>query len=156
MKHSYTEQQLRVAITNARSIRQALLNLNLKGEGGNYRVIHKAVAKYNIDISHFKHQGWSKNLVIGPKRDIKDYLEKGVPITSHKLRLRLLKEQIFEHRCSSCYLTFWLDGPIPLQLDHKDGNHLNNNLSNLRLLCPNCHSLTSTFAGKNKGKGVYA
>jgi len=43
-----------------------------------------------------------------------------------------------------------MDQPIPLELDHIDGNHQNNALDNLRLLCPNCHSLTPTFRGKNK------
>lgn len=40
--------------------------------------------------------------------------------------------------------------PIPLELDHIDGNHQNNALQNLRLLCPNCHALTPTFRDKNK------
>ena len=42
--------------------------------------------------------------------------------------------------------------PLTLQLDHIDGNPINNNLENLRFLCPNCHSQTDTFAGKNPSK----
>ena len=42
---------------------------------------------------------------------------------------------------------------VPLQLDHKDGNAENNSFENLRFLCPNCHSLTPTFGGLNRGKG---
>lgn len=41
----------------------------------------------------------------------------------------------------------------PIELEHIDGNHNNNNVENLRLLCPNCHSLTSTYKGLNRGKG---
>lgn len=44
-----------------------------------------------------------------------------------------------------------MDKPIPLHLEHIDGNHLNNNLNNLTLLCPNCHSQTPNFRGRNKG-----
>ncbi len=56
--------------------------------------------------------------------------------------------------CSLCNLTSWLNQPICLELDHIDGNHLNNQSENLRLLCPNCHSQTETFRGRNINKGV--
>jgi hypothetical protein len=55
-RHRYSEQQLRTAILNARSFRQALINLGISSEGGNYRVIHKAIKMYNIDTSHFTNQ----------------------------------------------------------------------------------------------------
>jgi hypothetical protein len=49
------------------------------------------------------------------------------------------------HRCERCKLEVWLEQPISLQLEHKDGNHNNNAKENLELLCPNCHSQTSTY-----------
>lgn len=69
---------------------------------------------------------------------------------SNKLRIRLLKEEVFEHKCVSCNNTTWLDEPIPLELEHKDGNSTNHCINNLELLCPNCHAKTSTYRGKNK------
>jgi predicted HNH restriction endonuclease len=42
---------------------------------------------------------------------------------------------------------------VPIELEHIDGNSTNNELSNLKLLCPNCHSLTSTYKALNKGNG---
>jgi hypothetical protein len=71
---------------------------------------------------------------------------------SNKLRIRLLKEGLFMHECASCGLEEWLDKPIPLELEHKDGNSSNHILSNLELLCPNCHAFTSTYRGKNTKK----
>lgn len=56
------------------------------------------------------------------------------------------------HRCTKCGLDEWLNDPIPLELDHIDGNPENNDESNFRLLCPNCHAQTDTYAGKNIGK----
>lgn len=106
------------------------------------------ILKYNIDISHFKGKGHTKNF--GKKKTpTEDYLNNKIKITSHKLRLRLLEEGIFEHKCNCCGLTTWLDQPIPLELHHKDGNKENNNLDNLELRCPNCHYFTDTYKSKN-------
>ena len=52
-------------------------------------------------------------------------------------------------KCSSCGITDWKGLPISLELDHINGDGTNNTLSNTRLLCPNCHSQTSTYKGKN-------
>ena len=71
------------------------------------------------------------------------------PYQSNKLKTRLLEEGYKEYKCERCGLTEWLGDPIPLQLHHKDGIHNNNILENLELLCPNCHTLTDNFGGKN-------
>lgn len=60
------------------------------------------------------------------------------------------------HRCECCNNDKWMDQPIVLTMDHIDGNATNNNLDNLKLLCWNCHSLTTTFGAKNKNsKRIY-
>ena len=69
---------------------------------------------------------------------------------SNKLRQRLLKDGYFEHCCASCNNIEWLGKPIPLELEHKDGNSSNHILENLSLLCPNCHAQTETYRGRNK------
>lgn len=69
-----------------------------------------------------------------------------------RLKLRLQKELGLEYRCDNCKISEWLDKPISLQLDHINGINNDHRLENLRLLCPNCHSQTETFAGKNKLK----
>ena len=151
-KHRYSEQQLKDVVTRSRSIRQVLIELNISSQGGNYRTIKRAIEKYNINTSHFTNQGWAKNVTRGPRVSLSDYLSNKAPITSHALRIRLLREKIFDHECSNCKLSLWLDNPIPLELDHIDGCHTNNLLHNLRLLCPNCHSLTSTYRGRKLRK----
>ena len=61
---------------------------------------------------------------------------------------RLIHDQ--EGRCGNCHGFEWCNHPIPLELEHKDGNHHNDDLNNLVLLCPNCHALTPTWRGRNK------
>ena len=57
------------------------------------------------------------------------------------------------HKCEVCERTTWINNPIPLEVDHIDGNNQDNNLKNLRLICPNCHSQTDTYKSKNYGRG---
>jgi hypothetical protein len=67
---------------------------------------------------------------------------------------RYLSEQ--KNGCWECGITEWNGKPIVLELEHKDGNSQNNSEDNLSLLCPNCHSQTDTYKGKNVGKGRYS
>ena len=55
--------------------------------------------------------------------------------------------------CEICGITSWNDKEIVLEMDHIDGNHTNNDPSNLRIICPNCHSQTDTYKAKNTGNG---
>ena len=86
-------------------------------------------------------------------RDVEDYTSNKVPMQSDKLKIRLINEGYLEPVCNMCGISRWLDGEVPLQLDHKDGNKDNNNLKNLRLLCPNCHALTPQYRLKDEFKG---
>jgi 5-methylcytosine-specific restriction endonuclease McrA len=66
------------------------------------------------------------------------------------LKSRLLKEKLIEYKCVKCGNTGeWQGEPLSLQLDHINGNNKDHRLENLRLLCPNCHSQTKTYSGKN-------
>jgi hypothetical protein len=68
--------------------------------------------------------------------------------TSHALRGYLFRTR--GYRCESCGLTEWLQKPIPLEIEHINGDADNNKDENLKLLCPNCHALTPTFRSRNK------
>ena len=147
----YTEEDLRKAISTSTSYRQTLLKLKVKAAGGNYEVLKKAIKHFKIDTSHMLGQSSNKNKTFGPKRDLSEYLSNKFPIQSNKLKKRLLKEKVFEHKCSKCNLKDWIGKKIPIELDHINGDRNNNSLYNLRLLCPNCHAQTNTYRGKNIG-----
>jgi Zn finger protein HypA/HybF involved in hydrogenase expression len=148
----YSELDFINAVMSSTSIRQTLIKLNISPKGGNYRSINNYIKKLNLDTSHFLGQAHNKGKNFGPKRPISDYLSNEHFITSHKLRLRLIAEGYFEHKCQKCNNTKWENELVPLELHHVDGNHKNNNLSNIQLLCPNCHSLTNNFRNKKPKK----
>ena len=131
-----------------------MLLLGIKALNGNYDTFHRLVKKLNVDTSHFTLKSNPNKIII--KRGIEEYLVKNCNyhINSSSLRKRLVKEGFLEYKCSCCGITEWLGKNIILQLDHIDGNHFNNELSNLRILCPNCHVQTETYC-KNHGSRTY-
>lgn len=148
MLRKYTKEWLEELCKNSVSYAEVLQKAGRKLGGGNQKVLRDKIALFEIDISHFTGQSHAKNQ--GRRaRPIEDYLNNSVQITSHRLRLRLLEENIFEQKCYSCENTEWQGKPIPLELHHIDGNNKNNNLENLTILCPNCHYFTDTYKTKN-------
>jgi DNA-binding CsgD family transcriptional regulator len=83
---------------------------------------------------------------------IQDFLVADTYRARYHVKLRLLREGLKEERCEPCGLTDWRDEPVTLALHHINGKRHDNRLENLELLCPNCDSQTSNFAGRN-GRG---
>jgi len=143
------------AVKTSHSIREVLIKLDLKPAGGNYKCFHERVKKLDLPIDHFiDPKAWNKGKTFGSKRDLKEYLVINNPfsITSNSLRKRLIAEGLKEHKCECCGIIEWMGKPAPIELDHINGNHHDNRLENLRILCPNCHAQTETYRGKNKRK----
>jgi hypothetical protein len=150
---------LQEAVTNSECvidvIRTFFPTYNGKGTG-HYNTVKKYLSLYGIDTSHFevKRRMTSGILLMSrsSKLDIWDILAGKHPhYGSDKLRPRLIKEGILQNQCRECGLgDEWNGKPITLQLDHIDGNRLNNRLENLRIICPNCHTQTATHSSRNK------
>lgn len=85
---------------------------------------------------------------------ITNWLEKNEPIGKGVIKKYL--SNTYGYKCVKCGISDWNNEKIVLELEHKDGNSSNNSIDNVCLLCPNCHSQTSTFKGKNKGNGRHA
>lgn len=132
------------------SISEFLSKFNLTPKGGKYKTFHKIVKENNFDISHYiTHRKTCQFSSLTREEFIKKYLCKAN--TSKKIRHYLIKFNLLDYKCNLCnQIDYWNNKPLTLQLDHIDGDPLNNELSNLRFLCPNCHSQTSTFGTKNR------
>lgn len=153
-QRTWTEAQLRDAAKNARSIRQILQRLGLKMAGGNYAQIKKYLRIFSITVE-LKGHGWSKGLKgIGtPRIALRDILIADSDFQSFKLKNRLFKEGLKSQYCEECgWAKKSKDGRLPLELDHINGDPRDNRLENLRILCPNCHSLKPTHRGLNKSR----
>ena len=148
MKLKYSRKFISDIINNSRSKRECLLKLGLKPYGGNYRVLDKYIEFYKISCKHFLGQGWNVGNSPADIKPIEKYFNNEIPITSYKLKKRLLKEGIKDYLCECCNLRVWNNNVIPLELHHINGNNKDNRLSNLMLLCPNCHALTNNYRNR--------
>jgi H-N-H endonuclease F-tflIV len=79
---------------------------------------------------------------------LEDYFSNKIYISSYKLKLKLFQSGLKSEVCEVCGLTSWLNRPIPLELHHIDGNPYDNCLTNLQIVCPNCHALSENYRTK--------
>ena len=125
--------------------------LNIKPSGSNYKTIHHYINVYNLDVKHFT----GKRVNIGNKlnkkyeKDVYYYLTQDSYIQTTTLKWKLISSGLKKYKCEECGLSKWNGKQIVLQLHHINGDTSDNRLENLKLICPNCHSQTDTFTGKN-------
>lgn len=157
IKNNYkvSDQEIISAIASSFSIRQTLQKLGLCDTGTAYRNIKRRIKSLNLDTSHFLGKGYLKGGTHNwaPKVLLSTILIKESTYENiASLKTRLIKEQVLLPVCVECGLTnHWNGKPLNLQLDHINGIYNDHRIENLRFLCPNCHSQTETFAGRNIG-----
>ncbi len=152
-RHSILSNKSKVeeAVKRCFSVKECLEYLGLRAAGGNYKQFYHWCKKHDIvppkgnsflGLIRYSEQG---------KIPLEKILISGSSYYRLGLKRRLIKELLLEPKCYECgILSEWNRKPLCLQLDHINGIGNDNRLENLRLLCPNCHSQTETFAGRRR------
>ena len=151
----WSDQDLVNAVKSSYSVRQVLKCLNLVPAGGNYQHVQRIIAEHGLNTSHFLGRGWSAGMKFRfrPKLLLENVMVENSYYQSYKLKQRLFITGLKKPECEICgWCEKAKDGRIPVELDHANGNHMDHRPENLRILCPNCHSLQATHRGINKVK----
>lgn len=150
----YSKLLLEPIVKDSISTSEVIRKLGLTLSGGTNSHLKRLFKKFEIDTSHFLGQAYNRGKVSSTKIPWQEVLVynrlNGRRENVHRLKRAMLESGIPE-QCSCCGLPpEWNGKPIVLQIDHKDGNGVNNSSYNVRFLCPNCHSQTPTFGVKNR------
>ncbi|PWI10345.1 HNH endonuclease [Streptomyces sp. NWU339] len=152
----WTRDVLQAAVSVSTSVYEVLRHLGLEVVGGQHAHISRRIKAYGIDTSHFtpvvrtERQRYNQRRRTAAEILVEDTSDHARRIPSSRLK-RAFRELGLGERCALCGIgPVWLGEPLPLEVDHIDGNWRNNRIENLRLLCPNCHSTTDTYRGRGK------
>lgn len=156
--HAVSDVDIERAVPGARSRADVLRRLELETTAANSKALGSRIEKLGIDTSHFLGRAANRGRP-GERRyalPLSDVLVRGRPCSSATLKRRLFDGGLKPRRCERCGIDAWQGEAIALELHHVNGDRTDNRLSNLSLLCPNCHSLTDTYRGRNIGKSASA
>lgn len=148
--YAISDEQFKDIVASSNSYSDCLRALGLGTNGGSSTdILKERITELNCSTDHFSR----RNHIGSATYTLDEILVKNSTYANiSSLKNRLLKEKRLEYKCAICGLTEWLQQPISLHLDHINGIHNDHRIENLRFLCPNCHSQTETYAGKNQGR----
>ena len=151
----WTKDNIFNIVSNSSCVSDVCKQLGITSTASNYKTFYKYAKKYEIKYSHFNSKntdGLKKYITNKKIKDIDVFVEDST-YAQAPLRKRIKKFNILPYKCFECGIgDVWNHKKISLQLDHINGKNTDHRLYNLRWLCPNCHSQTLTYVGRNKHK----
>ena len=151
----WSDEELTRLVARSTNLSEVIRALGHEPNGGFHRWMTARLRAIQADTSHVTGQGWSRGRRFDGKRarTLDEALVVGSMMRSGEVRRRLIDAGLKETRCEHCGLAEWRGQPMSLQLDHINGDHTDNRLENLRILCGNCHSQTETWCGRGRRIG---
>lgn len=150
-KKKFSKEEMEKIIAECYTIADVCRKCGWVPMGGSYRTVKRYIKDYNIDTSHFTGQRTNigNRLNKHNEKPVEYYLCKDSYIRTATLKKKLIESGLKENKCECCGVSEWQGKPLIMQLHHINGNDTDNRLENLQMLCPNCHSQTDNFCGKN-------
>lgn len=151
MRANWSRENLISIISKSISRKDTLLKLGIRSAGSNFKTLSKYIDLYKIDTSHFiKNYDRMRTIKIDGKKKLSDILVENSNFSRTHLKDRLYEEGLLERKCCLCGQDEnWNGMKISLILDHENGIYNDNQIENLRIVCPNCNAGLETFAGRN-------
>ncbi|MEU1512224.1 HNH endonuclease signature motif containing protein [Streptomyces sp. NPDC005811] len=151
----WTKEILESAVAASTNMSEVLRHLGLEVVGGHHTHISRRIKAYGLGTSHF--QGQTRRGKPWRPRTPEGLLVEQPAVTARRIPSDRLKWAMtttgVAEQCALCGTeAIWRDRPLPLEVDHIDGDWRNNRIENLRFLCPNCHSTKDSYRGRGKGR----
>lgn len=148
--YELTDEQFINLIKGCINISEVLFKLgySIKGNSWGFSMVRKRMQDLNINPSLFKGKSTLNTSV--EKVDPTKLFSSNSKHNRSVLRRYIIKHKLIPYKCAICGTVEWQGKTLSLELDHINGINNDNRLENLRFLCPNCHSQTTTYGSRNK------
>lgn len=150
--YKLSDEQFVELLKNSSTISEALFKLgySIKGNSWGFAKIRQRMSDLNLDGSVFKGKSPITKYGSLHKVNASDILKPNCKHARSVLRRYVIKNNLIPYRCAICGCVEWQGRTLSLELDHINGINNDNRIENLRFLCPNCHSQTTTYGSRNQ------
>lgn len=140
-----TAEEFKAIVDKSKTTTEVLAHFGMQNKGGNYNTFNRRIKDEGVDISHFV-----KSMPIPKKLELNMLFKKNSTSSRSTVRRRVIQEKLIPYECRDCGNEgTWQGKELSLHLEHVNGISNDHRLKNLCFPCPNCHSQTATYSGRN-------